>query len=156
MTNLSVEDKHTKDLMKQALLELFEERRDLFYELFEELFEDVGLANAMREGENSSVVSEKEVMKALGLNLELEFRDSFLKDLNRIKELAVKKKIAAVITEAKSVPSLSAFRNIKKMEGSENYYRIRIGNHRIGVKLQGKTLIFLRCLHRKDIYRYFP
>ena len=66
MTNLSVEDKHTKDLMKQALLELFEERRDLFYELFEELFEDVGLANAMREGENSSVVSEKEVMKALG------------------------------------------------------------------------------------------
>jgi hypothetical protein len=66
VTNLSVEDKHTKDLMKQALLELFEERRDLFYELFEELFEDVGLANAMREGENSSVVSEKEVMKALG------------------------------------------------------------------------------------------
>jgi hypothetical protein len=66
MTTLSLEDKHTKDLMKQALLELFEERRDLFYELFEELFEDVGLANAMREGESSGVVSEKEVMKALG------------------------------------------------------------------------------------------
>lgn len=55
MTILSLEDKPTKDLMKQALLELFEE-----------LFEDVGLANAMREGENSGVVSEKEVMKALG------------------------------------------------------------------------------------------
>jgi hypothetical protein len=52
--------------MKQALLELFEERRDLFYELFEELFEDVGLANAMREDENSGAVSEKEVMKVLG------------------------------------------------------------------------------------------
>lgn len=66
MTVLSLEDKHTKDLMKQALLELFEERRDLFYELFEELFEDKGLANAMREGENSDIVGEKEVMKALG------------------------------------------------------------------------------------------
>ena len=66
MTILSLEDKHTKDLMKQALLELFEERRDLFYELFEELFEDVGLANAMREGERSEIVSEKDVMKALG------------------------------------------------------------------------------------------
>ncbi len=66
MNILSLEDKHTKDLMKQALLELFEERRDLFYALFEEVFEDVGLANAMREGENSEVVSEKEVMKALG------------------------------------------------------------------------------------------
>jgi len=66
MTILSLEDKHTKDLMKQALLELFEERRDLFYELFEELFEDKGLANAMKEGENSGIVGEKEVMKALG------------------------------------------------------------------------------------------
>jgi hypothetical protein len=66
MTILSMEDKRTKDLIKQALLELFEERRDLFYALFEEVFEDVGLANAMREGENSAVISEQEVMKALG------------------------------------------------------------------------------------------
>ena len=65
MTTLFVEDKHMKDLIKQALVELFQERRDLFYELVEEVLEDVGLANAMREGENSKVVSEKEVMKAL-------------------------------------------------------------------------------------------
>lgn len=66
MTTLSLEDRHTKDLIKQALLELFQERRELFYDLFEELLEDLGLANAMREGEASEVVSEKEVMKALG------------------------------------------------------------------------------------------
>jgi len=66
MTTLSLEDKHTKELLKQALLELFQERRDLVQDLFEELLEDVGLANAMREGENSKIVSEKEVMKALG------------------------------------------------------------------------------------------
>lgn len=66
MTTLSVEDKHTKDLIKQALLELFQERRDLFYDLFEEVLEDVGLANAMCAGENSKIVSEKEVMKTLG------------------------------------------------------------------------------------------
>ncbi|MCC6298468.1 MAG: hypothetical protein IT314_04165 [Anaerolineales bacterium] len=66
MTTLSLEDKHSKDLIKQALLELFQERRDLFHDLFEELIEDVGLSNAMREGEDSKVVDEKEVMKALG------------------------------------------------------------------------------------------
>jgi len=66
MTTLSLEDRHTKDLIKQALLELFQERRDLFHDLFEELLEDVGLANAMREGEDSEIVSEQEVMKALG------------------------------------------------------------------------------------------
>jgi len=66
MTILYLEDKRAKDLMKQALLELFQERRDLLYDLFEELLEDVGLANAMCEGENSGIVSEQEVMKVLG------------------------------------------------------------------------------------------
>ena len=66
MTTFSLEDKRMKDLIKQALLELFQERRDLFHDLFEELLEDVGLANAMREGEDSEIVSEQEVMKALG------------------------------------------------------------------------------------------
>ena len=66
MTTLSLEDRHMKDLIKQVLLGLFQERRDLFHDLFEELLEDVGLANAMREGENSEIVSEQEVMKALG------------------------------------------------------------------------------------------
>ena len=88
--------------------------------------------------------------------MELEFRDSFLKDVKQIKEKRVKKKIAGVVTDARAASSLSDIRNLKKMEGSEYYYRIRIGDYRIGIKLQNKTLVFLRCLHRKDIYRYFP
>ena len=88
--------------------------------------------------------------------MKLEFRESFLKDIKHIKEKGVKKKVAAVITEAKASSSLSAIRNVKKMEGSESYYRVRIGDYRIGFKAQDKVLVFLRCLHRKDIYRYFP
>jgi len=88
--------------------------------------------------------------------VELEFRESFLKDVNHIREKNAKKKIAVVITEVKAASSLLVIRNVKKMEGSENYYRIRIGDYRIGFRLQDKTLIFLRCLHRKDIYRFFP
>jgi len=88
--------------------------------------------------------------------LELAFKESFLKDVKRIKETAVKKKIAAVISESQKVSSLLDLKNVKKLEGSSDYYRIRIGDYRIGVKLQDKTLIFMRCLNRKDIYRYFP
>ncbi len=88
--------------------------------------------------------------------MELEFRESFLKDIEHIKEKAVKKKVTAVIMEAKVASSLSVMKNVKKMEGSNDYYRVRIGDYRVGIKLQNKTLIFLRCLHRKDIYRYFP
>lgn len=65
MTILSLEDERTKDLMKQALLELFQERRDLFADLFDELIEDVGLGNAMREAEGSEIVSKEEVMAIL-------------------------------------------------------------------------------------------
>jgi mRNA interferase RelE/StbE len=88
--------------------------------------------------------------------LELEFRDSFLKDIKRIKETAVKNKIAAVISASRKVTTLHDLKNIKKLEGSDAYYRIRVGDYRIGFKLRDKTLIFIRCLHRKDIYRYFP
>ena len=88
--------------------------------------------------------------------MELEFRESFIKDVKRIKETAMKKKIAAVISESQKAASLLVLQNVKKLEGSAAYYRIRVGDYRIGIKLQDKTLIFMRCLNRKDIYRYFP
>lgn len=88
--------------------------------------------------------------------MELEFRDTFLKDLKRIKDAALRKKVAAVIYDAKNSASLLEMKNVKKLEGNVDYYRIRIGDYRIGVKLQEKTLVFMRCLNRKDIYRYFP
>jgi hypothetical protein len=62
---MSLDDKHTKDLIKQALLELFQERRELVSKLFEEVIEDIGLANAMRDAESSPAVTEKEVLKSL-------------------------------------------------------------------------------------------
>lgn len=85
--------------------------------------------------------------------MELEFRNSFLKDLKRIKQTAVKKKITAVIDESRKATSLLNLKNVKKLEGSNAYYRIRVGDYRIGVKLQDEKLIFMRCLNRKDIYR---
>jgi mRNA interferase RelE/StbE len=88
--------------------------------------------------------------------VEHEFRDSFLKDIKRIRETAVKKKIAAVISASRKAASLHDLKNIKKLEGSDAYSRIRVGDYRIEVKLQDKTLIFMRCLHRKDNCRYFP
>jgi mRNA interferase RelE/StbE len=36
------------------------------------------------------------------------------------------------------------------------YYRIRLGDYRVGLKIENNTVCFVRFLHRKDIYRYFP
>ena len=65
MSTMALDDKHMKELLKQALVELLQERRDLFADLFEEIIEDVGLVNAIREAENDYTVSEDEVMKTL-------------------------------------------------------------------------------------------
>ena len=42
------------------------------------------------------------------------------------------------------------------MSGTTNFYRIRIGDYRIGVAVEGDTVEFVRCLARRDLYRYFP
>lgn len=52
--------------------------------------------------------------------------------------------------------SLSEIRNVKKMKAKGSYYRIRVGNYRLGLKQEKETLLLLRFMDRKDIYAYFP
>lgn len=65
MAQISMDDRQVKDLLKEAILELFQERRDLFYQLFAEVIEDVGLSQAIREDATTERVSRREVMQAL-------------------------------------------------------------------------------------------
>ncbi|HSM82462.1 MAG TPA: type II toxin-antitoxin system RelE/ParE family toxin [Nodosilinea sp.] len=51
---------------------------------------------------------------------------------------------------------LTTLPNIKALVGATNRYRIRVGNYRIGLELNGETLEIMRVLHRRDFYRYFP
>ena len=46
--------------------------------------------------------------------------------------------------------------NLKKMKGYSQFYRIRLGNYRAGLNIEGDTITFERILHRKDIYKYYP
>ena len=45
--------------------------------------------------------------------------------------------------------------NLKKLRRGKNFLRIRIGDYRIGLEIEGNTLIFVRILRRKEIYKYF-
>lgn len=44
----------------------------------------------------------------------------------------------------------------RKLSGAPGYYRIRVGDYRIGLAEWEDGLECVRCLHRRDIYRYFP
>jgi len=65
MSSVTLDERQIKDLFKQAVLELFQERRDLLYDLFAEVIEDLALANAIKEGESTETVSRAEVFRIL-------------------------------------------------------------------------------------------
>ena len=43
--------------------------------------------------------------------------------------------------------------NVKKLKGSRNQYRLRVGEYRVIFELEGRTLTVYNVGIRKDIYR---
>jgi mRNA interferase RelE/StbE len=46
--------------------------------------------------------------------------------------------------------------NLRRLEAKGKYYRVRVGEYRLGLTFDNGVWTFVRCLNRKDIYRYFP
>jgi mRNA interferase RelE/StbE len=88
--------------------------------------------------------------------LKIEFRESFLRDIRKIKDKGVLETLKKAIVDVENAESLVEITNLKKMHGSRGYFRIRLGDHRIGIKRDAETIHFVRFLHRREIYRFFP
>ncbi|MHB8338764.1 MAG: type II toxin-antitoxin system RelE family toxin [Ignavibacteriaceae bacterium] len=88
--------------------------------------------------------------------MEIRYEESFEKDLLKIVDNKIKKKIIQVIANTKQANKPQDIANLKKLENYKTYYRIRIGNYRIGIEIIKDKLIFTRILPRKDIYKFFP
>lgn len=84
------------------------------------------------------------------------FEASFEKDLKKLKDRTVLQAIKEIIADVKQATTIRDIANLKNLKGYETYYRIRFGRYRIGLEITNDTVIFVRCLHRKDMYRYFP
>ena len=83
------------------------------------------------------------------------FRRSFFKDL-RGTDKSLRRRVEKVINEVEAASSLQEVHNLKRLTGKGPYYRIRAGDYRIGLKVEDGVVEFVRFLHRKDMYRYFP
>ena len=88
--------------------------------------------------------------------MNVEFRKSFEKDLNNLRDESLLQRIQAVIEEVEEAEALGNISNLKKLKADGNYYRIRVGDYRIGMAVDENIVIFVRVLHRKEVYRYFP
>ena len=47
---------------------------------------------------------------------------------------------------------------VEKLKGYEEFYKVRFGSYRLGLKIDQKNRVieFRRVRHRQDIYRKFP
>lgn len=88
--------------------------------------------------------------------MNVQFRASFSKDLRNIKNKNLLDRIRETIEHIERTQNLQDIANLKKLKGGSNYYRVRVGEYRIGLTIENDTVTFVRCLNRKEIYRYFP
>ena len=88
--------------------------------------------------------------------MKVAFRKSFERDLKKIKDPSVLKRVKKVVRQAEEANNFQEMSKVKKLSGTDRFFRIRIGEHRIGISLADEELEFVRCLHRRDMYRYFP
>lgn len=61
MMTLSLEENKVREMLKDILLELIEDRPEVFHDIVLEAIEDAGLLAAVREGESSELVPESEI-----------------------------------------------------------------------------------------------
>lgn len=84
------------------------------------------------------------------------FRESFDSDLAAITDQSLRRRIRKIIEQVEAAQTFQQIPNLKRLEAAGKYYRIRLGDYRVGLVFADGAVTFVRCLHRREIYRYFP
>ena len=85
------------------------------------------------------------------------FTKSFAKDLRKDrKNRQILNQVQKIIENAEQAEAISELTNLKQLKAEGRYYRIRTGDYRIGITIENDKMTFVRVLHRKEIYRFFP
>ncbi|MGN6626512.1 MAG: type II toxin-antitoxin system RelE family toxin [Tepidisphaeraceae bacterium] len=88
--------------------------------------------------------------------MKCEFLPTFLKEFKKLKNKKVQAAINELIDHAEQARSVADLKQLKRLEGFTDYYRFRVGDIRLGVRIREEVITFMRCLHRREIYRFFP
>ena len=62
---LTIDNEKTKELLTEVMIELIQNKREVFYEIIIEAMEEIGLANAIMEGKKNDFVSEESIFEIL-------------------------------------------------------------------------------------------
>lgn len=65
MTEINLDEIKLKELLKAAIVEVLQEQKEVFSDLFTEIIEDIALEKAIKEGEKTELVSREAIFKIL-------------------------------------------------------------------------------------------
>ena len=88
--------------------------------------------------------------------MQVEFAPRFTRDLRQVRSADLHRQVADKIRELEAADNLLEVSGVSRMTAPGRFYRIRIGNHRLGFTMEGEVVVLLRFLPRDQIYRYFP
>jgi mRNA interferase RelE/StbE len=91
--------------------------------------------------------------------MEVMIRKQYLKELRKVPKYIFLAADAAIDKLRKAENLNKSGVDYAKMEGqkkNENYYRIRVGDWRMGIELKMPSLIIITILSRGEIYKKFP
>lgn len=88
--------------------------------------------------------------------MRVQLTENFIKDVERCGDQKLAAQAFKITQDIAGIDNPLQIPNFKKLKGTRNAFRIRIGDYRIGVLLEADIVVFMRCLPRKDIYRVFP
>jgi mRNA interferase RelE/StbE len=88
--------------------------------------------------------------------MKIEFLKQFNRDAKKLPNQKIRDEIFKVIVETENANTRSQIKELKKLSGYKNAYRIKVGDYRIGIFIENEKIQFAHVLHRKDIYKIFP
>jgi mRNA interferase RelE/StbE len=88
--------------------------------------------------------------------MQIEITKIFGKQVDQCRDINIRAKLSIIISDIQRAHNLSEIRNLKKLKGTKDFYRIRIGNYRVGLAYRDGIVILAAFDHRSDIYNYFP
>ena len=88
--------------------------------------------------------------------MEIRFRPRFNRELARIRNPNLRRRVGRAIEDVKTSATVSEIPGIRRLSASGNFYRIRVGHYRIGVEVEDDVVILARFGHRREFYRSFP
>ena len=89
--------------------------------------------------------------------MKVRIEKSFDRDVNNIRDKRLLRKLRDTISLIEDSKSIHEIPHGKKIQGYASFYRIKIGDYRLGLEVvSSDEVVLMRLLHRREIYRHFP